>query len=80
LGWPLGSTAARGASAMVNCIGAMPDRVALLAIPGAHVHDYEKAPRRARKVGHVTVCAPDADALAARLARVQELVRASADG
>jgi 5-(carboxyamino)imidazole ribonucleotide synthase len=80
LGWPLGSTAARGASAMVNCIGAMPDRDALLAIPGAHVHDYEKAPRRARKLGHVTVCAPDADALAPRLASMQELVRASADG
>jgi len=58
LGWPLGSTAAGGASAMVNCIGAMPDRVALLAIPGAHVHDYEKAPRRARKVGHVTCAHP----------------------
>jgi 5-(carboxyamino)imidazole ribonucleotide synthase len=80
LGWPLGSTAARGVSAMVNCIGAMPDRDAVLAIPGAHVHDYGKAPRRARKVGHVTVCAPDESALEPRLTRVVELVRASADG
>ena len=80
LGWPLGSTAERGASAMVNCIGALPDRDAVLAIPEAHLHDYEKAPRRARKVGHVTVCATDPRALEPRLARVQELVRASADG
>src|SRR5207248_11267388 len=32
LGWPLGSTAARGPSAMVNCIGVMPERDAILAI------------------------------------------------
>jgi 5-(carboxyamino)imidazole ribonucleotide synthase len=80
LGWPLGSTAARGVSAMVNCIGAMPDRDAVLAIPDAHLHDYEKAPRRARKVGHITVCATDAPELEPRLERVQSLVRASADG
>jgi 5-(carboxyamino)imidazole ribonucleotide synthase len=65
---------------MVNCIGALPDRDAVLEIPGAHLHDYAKAPRRARKVGHVTVCAGDTSELEHRLARVQELVRASADG
>jgi len=80
LGWPLGSTAARGVSVMVNCIGAMPDRESVLAIPGAHLHDYEKPARRARKVGHVTVCAADEATLEPRRARVEELVRASADG
>ena len=45
LGLPLGSTARARPSAMVNCIGAMPDRDAVLAIPGAHLHDYGKAPR-----------------------------------
>ena len=55
LGWPLGSTARRGAAAMVNCIGTMPDRDAVLAVPGAHLHDYGKEPRPGRKVGHVTV-------------------------
>jgi 5-(carboxyamino)imidazole ribonucleotide synthase len=80
LGWPLGSTAAHGVSAMVNCIGAMPDREAVLAVPGAHLHDYGKSPRRGRKVGHVTVCAGDPGALEPGLARVLELVRASADG
>jgi 5-(carboxyamino)imidazole ribonucleotide synthase len=77
---PLGSTAARGASAMVNCIGALPDRDAVLAVPGAHLHDYGKTPRTGRKVGHVTVCADDAGALEPALARVLDLVRASADG
>jgi 5-(carboxyamino)imidazole ribonucleotide synthase len=80
LGWPLGSTAARGVSAMVNCIGALPDREAVLAVPGAHLHDYAKAPRRGRKVGHVTICAEDASELEPRLERVQSLVRDSADG
>ena len=80
LGWPLGPTAARGVSAMVNCIGALPDRDAMLAVPGAHLHDYGKHARRGRKVGHVTVCADDAAALEPALARVLELVRATADG
>jgi 5-(carboxyamino)imidazole ribonucleotide synthase len=80
LGWPLGSTAARGVSAMVNCIGALPDRDAVLAVPGAHLHDYGKAPRRGRKVGHVTICADDGTTLEPALVRVQELVAASADG
>ena len=60
VGLPLGSTAARGPAAMVNCIGAMPDRDAVLRIDGAHLHDYGKAPRPGRKLGHVTVTAPDA--------------------
>jgi 5-(carboxyamino)imidazole ribonucleotide synthase len=71
LGWPLGSTAPRGVSAMVNCIGAMPDRDAVLAIEGAHLHDYAKDPRPGRKVGHVTVTATTEAELDARLARVE---------
>ena len=67
LGLPLGSTAPRGPSAMVNCIGAMPDRDAILRVPGAHLQDYAKAARPGRKVGHVTVTAPDPATLEARL-------------
>jgi 5-(carboxyamino)imidazole ribonucleotide synthase len=74
LGWPLGSTAARGPSAMVNCIGVMPSRDAVLAIPGAHLHDYGKSPRPGRKLGHVTVVAADDDALATSLDAVADLV------
>ena len=45
LGWPLGDTRALGHAAMVNLIGTMPDRDALLALPGVHLHDYGKTPR-----------------------------------
>ncbi len=68
---PLGSTAARGPAAMVNCIGAMPDIDAVLRVPGAHLHDYGKEPRPGRKLGHVTVTAPDARTLEERLAQLQ---------
>jgi 5-(carboxyamino)imidazole ribonucleotide synthase len=77
LGWPLGSTAARGPSAMVNCIGVMPPRDDVLAIPGAHLHDYGKSPRPGRKLGHVTVVATDDAELTARLDAVQAIVSAA---
>ncbi|HEX4489743.1 MAG TPA: 5-(carboxyamino)imidazole ribonucleotide synthase [Acidimicrobiia bacterium] len=64
---PLGSTAPRGASAMVNCLGSMPDTATVLAIEGAHLHDYGKQARPGRKVGHVTITAADEAALAPRL-------------
>ena len=67
LGIPLGSTAARGPTAMVNCLGAMPELSSLLAIPGVHLHDYAKVPRPGRKVGHITITAPDSSTLDERL-------------
>ncbi len=70
LGLPLGATAARGASAMLNCLGVLPDPAAILAVPGAHLHDYAKEPRAGRKVGHVTVTAPT---VGARDAAVRQL-------
>jgi 5-(carboxyamino)imidazole ribonucleotide synthase len=71
-GMPLGSTALRSPCAMVNCIGTMPDRDAVLRIPGAHFHDYGKEPRPGRKLGHVTITAPDAETLEDRLALFAE--------
>jgi 5-(carboxyamino)imidazole ribonucleotide synthase len=73
LGLPLGSTASRGVSAMINCIGAMPDRDAVLRVAGAHLHDYGKDARPGRKLGHVTVTANDPDELEPGLAQVREL-------
>jgi len=73
LDWPLGSTTARGHCQMINLIGEVPPAEALLAIPGARLHLYGKAPRSGRKLGHVTVLAENADQLAAR----GELVRAN---
>ena len=54
-GMPLGSTRARGHSAMINLIGELPPRDALLAEPGLHWHDYGKSARPGRKLGHLTV-------------------------
>jgi 5-(carboxyamino)imidazole ribonucleotide synthase len=54
-GMPLGSTRARGHSAMINLIGALPDRDVLLREPGLHWHDYGKAARPGRKLGHITL-------------------------
>jgi 5-(carboxyamino)imidazole ribonucleotide synthase len=70
LGLPLGSTAARGASCMLNWIGAMPEAGPVLRDPQGHWHDYGKTPREGRKVGHATLRADDAAALAEALARV----------
>ena len=54
-GLPLGSTACRGVSAMINFIGDLPDRAGFLALPDAHFHDYGKTARAGRKVGHGTL-------------------------
>jgi 5-(carboxyamino)imidazole ribonucleotide synthase len=77
LGWPLGSTAPVAASVMVNCIGALPDRAAVLAVPGAHFHDYGKTARPGRKLGHVTVTAPSTDVLDERMERVNAVLGAA---
>jgi 5-(carboxyamino)imidazole ribonucleotide synthase len=73
-GLPLGSTAARGASAMLNLIGRLPDTVAILGIPGAHLHLYGKAPRPGRKLGHVTLRADDQAELERLCARLERLI------
>jgi 5-(carboxyamino)imidazole ribonucleotide synthase len=74
LGLPLGSTELVGFSAMLNCIGTMPDPAAVLGIPDAHLHDYGKLSRAGRKVGHATVRAPTAEGLAERLARLRPMI------
>jgi 5-(carboxyamino)imidazole ribonucleotide synthase len=67
LGWPLGDTRVRGHAAMLNLIGALPPRAAVLAVPGAHLHDYGKDPRPGRKVGHCTIVDSDRSRLLERL-------------
>ena len=74
LGLPLGATAVRGQAAMLNLIGELPDPAAVLAIPGAHLHLYGKAPRPGRKVGHITLRADSPVALAELLARAELLL------
>jgi 5-(carboxyamino)imidazole ribonucleotide synthase len=60
LGLPLGDTTPVGHCAMVNFIGNLPARDAILALPGVHWHDYGKEPRPGRKIGHCTVVATSA--------------------
>ncbi|MEF8792523.1 5-(carboxyamino)imidazole ribonucleotide synthase [Thiohalorhabdus sp.] len=66
-GLPLGTTEAVGGSAMINLIGELPPTNAVLAAPGAHLHLYDKGPRRGRKLGHITVRADDAERLRERI-------------
>jgi len=73
LGLPLGPTGAAGHSAMINLIGDIPRREAVLAVPGAALHLYGKSPRPGRKVGHVTLSADsreDVDRLFERFTRI----------
>lgn len=64
---PLGNTRALGHCAMVNLIGSLPATRSVLAVPGAHLHLYGKAPAPGRKLGHVTLRAESQRELAGRL-------------
>ena len=55
LNLPLGSTTAVGHCFLLNCIGTMLPLHSVLQLPGVHYHTYEKAPKPARKLGHVTL-------------------------
>jgi 5-(carboxyamino)imidazole ribonucleotide synthase len=63
LGLPLGATEAVGFTAMINCIGQVPDMEAVMSIPGAHFHWYGKKLLADRKVGHITIRSDDQDKL-----------------
>jgi 5-(carboxyamino)imidazole ribonucleotide synthase len=77
LGWRLGATEPRGHAAMLNLLGQMPPRDAVLAVAGAHLHDYGKGPRPGRKVGHVTLVDRDRPRLLERLKPLEDLVSRS---
>jgi 5-(carboxyamino)imidazole ribonucleotide synthase len=70
-GLPLGSTAPRGHSAMINLIGSMPAARRYLAEPGLHWHDYRKEPRHGRKLGHCTI---NESTASRRTARAKQLL------
>ncbi len=70
LGLPLGEPAMRGVACMLNWLGEMPDARAVLSQAGGHWHDYGKSARAGRKVGHATLRADDAGALAKALSNV----------
>jgi 5-(carboxyamino)imidazole ribonucleotide synthase len=60
LSLPLGATTPRGRSVMLNILGHIPPLESVLAVEGAHLHLYGKAPTEKRKVGHVTLVAQSA--------------------
>ncbi len=70
-GWPLGDPHVLGQVAMVNIIGTIPNADAVLAIPGAALHLYDKAPAPDRKLGHITIVHEDRSGVDARLERLR---------
>jgi len=76
LGLPLGLTDALAPSVMINLIGGAPPTEELLRLPGAHLHLYGKEPRRARKIGHLTLVGAPEDVVDEAIA----LVEAAAEG
>lgn len=73
-GLPLGSTAKVGQSAMVNCLGRMPGNTQVMQVPDAHVHNYGKAEKPGRKVGHVTLRSGDKQQLQQAIKMTQALL------
>ncbi len=73
-GFPLGATDMRDYVAMLNIIGTIPVPSAVLAVPGAHLHLYDKSPRPGRKLGHITVRAAKQTLLQERLEQVRQLL------
>ncbi len=71
-GMPLGGTTARCEALMFNWIGELPERDRLLGIPGVHWHDYGKAARPGRKIGHATLTADTPSELAVNARLVAE--------
>jgi 5-(carboxyamino)imidazole ribonucleotide synthase len=78
LGLPLGKTALRGTSVMLNIIGHIPAPERVLAVDGAHLHLYGKAPTEKRKVGHITLVGGAPEDLEAGTSELQRLLAGSA--
>ena len=70
LGMPLGDTRMVGYACMLNWLGEMPDPEPVLREAGGHWHDYGKASREGRKVGHATLRADSRQELTEALRRV----------
>ena len=79
VGLPLGVIEPIVPTVMVNLVGSLPADDAVLGVPGAKLHLYNKEPRIGRKVGHVNVVelGAGADSLDDRAARVTALADAA---
>lgn len=74
-GLPLGSTAKRGESAMLNFIGSIPAKEQVLAVENCHLHDYSKAFKAGRKVGHATINCNTMEDLQQTIQQVEALIK-----
>lgn len=79
LDWPLGSTAPRGFTGMVNFIGDVVESEKILEIEHAHLHLYDKSPRKGRKVAHASVRADDENTFKTSLKALIDLAKACDD-
>jgi 5-(carboxyamino)imidazole ribonucleotide synthase len=69
-GLPLGDTQATRPTCMLNIIGNKGDINAIMALPYAHIHLYDKEERPGRKLGHVNVQADSYEELVWRVNNV----------
>ena len=74
-GLPLGSVDKVGHSAMLNFIGSVPQAEKVLTIADCHLHDYHKASKPGRKVGHATVRSQDEERLQKQIAELEALLK-----
>lgn len=74
-GSALGDCSPRGYSMLLNVLGTDPDAQAIMAVPGAHLHMYGKAPALRRKLGHVTVVGGDAGEVRKRAALLKHILK-----
>ena len=73
-GLPLGSVGKVGHSAMLNFIGSIPATADVLTVADCHLHDYSKAFKPGRKVGHATLRSHTAEQLQQQIAALEKLL------
>lgn len=78
-GLPLGDTSIKHRSLMFNLLGEMPKAAGESHGPSIHWHDYQKAAREGRKIGHVTVTAETPGGLEARADELADQLGVSAE-
>ena len=76
---PLGETTTLGFAAMQNFIGGVPALKDVLALSQVHMHLYNKAPRKGRKIAHATVRTDTPERLAEQIAALASLAEQTDD-
>ncbi|WP_428355243.1 5-(carboxyamino)imidazole ribonucleotide synthase [Methyloprofundus sp.] len=76
---PLGATSSIGYAAMQNFIGNVPANEKLLSLSQVHLHLYDKAARKGRKLAHATVRTESLEKFTDLIAALTKLARQSDD-